>query len=174
MNYSTRDKYCLIILLFFLSIVFVFFITFPNTIYAQQPQQQNEPQSIAGINLLDSNLKLELVTSGLDFPTTMAFLAPDDFLILEKSGTVKRVTDGQIVDKPLLHVEVNEKDERGLLGIAVNDMKGVNGILQIQIQFVTYFCIILYVKEKILIVKIRSINIIWITKTMLLSIQSYC
>ncbi|MGZ5486027.1 MAG: PQQ-dependent sugar dehydrogenase, partial [Nitrososphaeraceae archaeon] len=126
MNYSTRDKYCLIIL-FFLSIVFVFFITFPNTIYAQQPQQQNEPQSIAGINLLDSNLKLELVTSGLDFPTTMAFLAPDDFLILEKSGTVKRVTDDQIVDKPLLHVDVNEKDERGLLGIAVNDMKGING-----------------------------------------------
>ncbi len=127
MNYSTRDKYCLIILLFFLSIVFVFFITFPNTIYAQQPQQQNEPQSIAGITLLDSNLKVELVTSGLDFPTTMAFLAPDDFLILEKSGTVKRVTDDHIVDKPLLHVDVNEKDERGLLGIAVNDMKGING-----------------------------------------------
>ncbi len=72
-------------------------------------------------------MKLELVTSGLDFPTTMAFLGQDDFLILEKSGTVKRVTDGQIVAQPLLHVDVNEKDERGLLGIAVNDMKGING-----------------------------------------------
>lgn len=126
MNYSNRGKYYFITI-FFLSVIFTFFIIFSNTIYAQQSQQQNGPPNIAGITLLDSNLKLELVTSGLDFPTTMAFLGQDDFLILEKSGTVKRVTDGQIVAQPLLHVDVNEKDERGLLGIAVNDMKGING-----------------------------------------------
>ena len=97
MIYDNKNKYCLIFL-FSLSILFVFFNGNSNTIYAQQPQQQNEPQSIAGITLLDSNLKLELVTSGLDFTTTMAFLGPDDFLILEKSGTVKRVTDGHMDD----------------------------------------------------------------------------
>ena len=84
-------------------------------------------KALVEFTLSDPNLKLDLVASGLDFPTTMAFLGPDDFLILEKSGTVKRVTDGKIVDKPLLHVDVNEKDERGLLGIAVTDTKGING-----------------------------------------------
>ena len=88
--------------------------------------QQNQPLSAENITLYDPNLKIELVTSGLDFPTTMAFLGPDDFLILEKAGTVKRVTNGVILDKPLLHVDVSVKDERGLLGIAISEKKNLN------------------------------------------------
>jgi aldose sugar dehydrogenase len=91
--------------------------------------QQNQPlvgSSDESIILSAPNLKIELVTSGLDFPTTMAFLGPDDFLILEKAGTVKRVTNGVILDKPLLHVDVSVKDERGLLGIAISEKKNLN------------------------------------------------
>ncbi|HEX6672662.1 MAG TPA: PQQ-dependent sugar dehydrogenase [Nitrososphaeraceae archaeon] len=108
-----------IIILLSLSVCFVFF-TFCDNIYAQQ---QNPSQAIDGITLTDPKLKYELVTSGLDFPTTMAFLGQDDFLILEKSGAVKRVIDGKVLDKPLLQVDVSVKDERGLLGIAVNEKK---------------------------------------------------
>jgi aldose sugar dehydrogenase len=91
-------------------------------IYAQQnqPSDGNGDESII---LSDPKLKIELVASGLDFPTTMAFLGPDDFLILEKAGTVKRVTNGVILDKPLLQVDVSVKDERGLLGIAISEKK---------------------------------------------------
>ena len=71
-------------------------------------------------------MKTELVASGLDFPTTMAFLGPDDFLILEKAGLVKRVTNGIVLDKPLLQVDVSVKDERGLLGIAISEKKNLN------------------------------------------------
>ena len=119
--------YIILSISLFLSIVVVCFSY--STIYAQEQQeqeQQNEPQNINGIILSDPNLKLELVTSGLDFPTTMAFLDQDDFLILEKSGTVKRVVDGQLLDKPLLQIDVGEKDERGLLGIAVNEKQENN------------------------------------------------
>ena len=90
-------------------------------IYAQQDQ----PQGLEGITISDSNFKVELVTQGLDFPTTMAFLGPNDFLILEKSGAVKRVTDGVVVEKPLAQLDVSEKDERGLLGIAVRENKNI-------------------------------------------------
>ena len=129
LNKMINTNRCLIILSIslFLSIVVVCFSY--STIYAQEQQeqeQQNEPQNINGIILSDPNLKLELVTSGLDFPTTMAFLDQDDFLILEKSGTVKRVVDGQLLDKPLLQIDVSEKDERGLLGIAVNEKQENN------------------------------------------------
>jgi len=119
--------YIILSISLFLSIVVVCFSY--STIYAQEQQeqeQQNEPQNINGIILSDPNLKLELVTSGLDFPTTMAFLDQDDFLILEKSGTVKRVVDGQLLDNPLLQIDVSEKDERGLLGIAVNEKQENN------------------------------------------------
>jgi aldose sugar dehydrogenase len=86
---------------------------------AQQGQQHLGAENIT---LYDPNLKIELVASGLDFPTTMAFLGPDDFFILEKNtGNVKRFVNGTQVEKPLLHVNTNIKDERGLLGIAVSE-----------------------------------------------------
>ena len=91
-------------------------------IYAQQNSPSDGDESII---LSDPKLKIELVASGLDFPTTMAFLGPDDFLILEKAGTVKRVTNGVILDKPLLQVDVSVKDERGLLGIAISEKKNL-------------------------------------------------
>ena len=92
-------------------------------------QQHQTKQSLDAENIIlyDPNLKIELVTSGLDFPTTMAFLGPDDFLILEKNtGNVKRVINGTIIEKPLLHVNTSTKDERGLLGIAVSKKNNKN------------------------------------------------
>jgi glucose/arabinose dehydrogenase len=51
----------------------------------------------------------------------MAFLGPDDFLILEKDkGTVLRVVNGNILDKPLLDVNVANSVERGMCGIAIS------------------------------------------------------
>src|SRR5215204_7271438 len=108
--------------IFILSLSFLLLLfSFCNT-YAQQ--NQNQPLVAENITLLDPKLKIELVASGLDFPTTMAFLGPDDFLILEKNtGNVKRFVHGTLIEKPLLHVNTNIKDERGLLGIAVSEKK---------------------------------------------------
>ena len=72
----------------------------------------------------DPNLKIELVADGFNFPTTMEFLGPNDFLILEKdTGLVKRVINGKTIETPLLQIEVSKKDERGLLGVAVSEIK---------------------------------------------------
>ncbi|HET6717750.1 MAG TPA: PQQ-dependent sugar dehydrogenase [Nitrososphaeraceae archaeon] len=70
--------------------------------------------------IMDTNLKLELVTKGLHSPTSMAFLGPDDLLVLEKdNGTVRRIVNGTLLGDPLLDVEVATRIERGMLGIAV-------------------------------------------------------
>ena len=43
------------------------------------------------------------MVAGLELPTTMAFLGPDDILVLEnEKGTVQRIIDGQIQPEPLL------------------------------------------------------------------------
>jgi aldose sugar dehydrogenase len=71
--------------------------------------------------LKDTTLRLELVTSSLKDPTNMAFIGPDDILVTEKNtGTVQRILNGEILEEPLLDVNVNGEDERGLLGIAVS------------------------------------------------------
>jgi glucose/arabinose dehydrogenase len=80
----------------------------------------NETDSEHGPRIIDENLRAELVVEGLKHPTSMAFLGPDDFLVLEKkNGIVKRIVNGSILVPSLLDVEVANEKERGMLGIAI-------------------------------------------------------
>ena len=74
---------------------------------------------VAGPALLDANLQLRTVASGLLLPTTFAFIGANDLLVLEKNtGRVVRVLGaGQAV---VLDLAVNFASERGLLGIALH------------------------------------------------------
>ena len=79
------------------------------------------PSDISLPIIKDPGLKVEIVLNGLDHPTQMAFLSPDDFLVTEKNnGKVLRVINGTALSKPLIDVKVANKIERGLLGLAVS------------------------------------------------------
>jgi glucose/arabinose dehydrogenase len=70
--------------------------------------------------LVDSNLSVRAVVTGLTMPTSMAFIGPNDFLVLEKTtGKVQRVVNGA-VQSTALDLAVNFGSERGLLGIALH------------------------------------------------------
>ena len=85
-------------------------------------------RSRGAINIDDPNLKYEVVASGLKSPTTMTFLGPNDILVNEKlNGTVQRIIDGKIQPQPVLDVSVANKNERGMLGIAVAKPNSTNG-----------------------------------------------
>jgi aldose sugar dehydrogenase len=73
-------------------------------------------------------LKTEIVSQGrFNFPTSMAFLGPEDILVLEKNeGTIKRIVNGTMLAEPLLDVKVANKNERGLLGIAVGSKNSIS------------------------------------------------
>jgi len=54
----------------------------------------------------------------------MAFLGPNDILVLEKNnGTVKRIVNGKMLPEALLEVNVSTLNERGMLGIAVSKQR---------------------------------------------------
>ncbi len=77
--------------------------------------------SASAQTLSDPNLSVTTVVGGqLATPTAMAFVGPDDFLVLEKAGSVRRVKNGVLQATPVLSVPVSTASERGLLGIAVN------------------------------------------------------
>lgn len=79
--------------------------------------------------MLDPNLDVRTVVSGLVTPTTMAFLSSNEFLVLEKStGIVQHVVDGA-VQGAALDLAVNNSSERGLLGIALDpDFENNNAV----------------------------------------------
>lgn len=65
---------------------------------------------------------MEVVAEGLSLPITMAFLGPDDILVLEKeNGTVRRILDGEVLPESLLDVNMEDWNERCMCGIEFSD-----------------------------------------------------
>src|SRR5919108_2108066 len=76
-----------------------------------------------GPTLLDSRLTLTEAASGLELPTTMAFIGPNDAFVLEKNtGKVQRLqwSASGVTKTEVLDLGVNNASERGLLGIALD------------------------------------------------------
>lgn len=77
--------------------------------------------TVTAQTLTDPSLTVTNWGSGLNQPTTMAFLGPNDALVLEKTtGQVRRILSGVVQPGNVLDVNVNFSSERGLLGIAIN------------------------------------------------------
>jgi glucose/arabinose dehydrogenase len=73
-----------------------------------------------GPTLVDRNLRVDEAVGDLITPIGVAFLGPDDMLVIEKNtGKVVRVTNGQIAGS-VLDLSVNFASERGLLGITLH------------------------------------------------------
>jgi aldose sugar dehydrogenase len=70
------------------------------------------------------SLTAELVLDGLASPTSIAFLDENNILMLEKEGSVRLISNGQLQPEPVLQLAgVESNNERGLLGIEVMDDK---------------------------------------------------
>jgi aldose sugar dehydrogenase len=105
---------------FLISLVTILLLNVGNSYYFEPVNARLQPYGGDAV-LRDTNLKIEVVAEELEKPTSMAFLAPDDILVLAKEdGTVNRIVNGTIQPQPLLDVDVANKSERGMLGIAVS------------------------------------------------------
>jgi aldose sugar dehydrogenase len=112
---NMNDKRLLILSSLLVSIVIL--AASPMPAWSQSGSSSNNEPTIIDEN---TNLAIEKYAGGMEFPSSMAFLGPDDILVLEKNtGQVRRVVNGTTLEEPLLDVPVAVKDERGLLGIAV-------------------------------------------------------
>ncbi|MFZ0328762.1 MAG: PQQ-dependent sugar dehydrogenase [Nitrososphaeraceae archaeon] len=120
----------LFICLFIAAILILNFV--PSSYYLAKAAYVKATVAPNGPTVNDPNLKVEKVFSGeLNVPTSMAFLGPNDILVLEKNkGTVDRILNGKLMPEPVLQISniANEEVEWGLLGIAidklVNDSSG--------------------------------------------------
>ncbi|MGB0028780.1 MAG: PQQ-dependent sugar dehydrogenase [Nitrososphaeraceae archaeon] len=120
----------LFICLFIAAILILNFV--PSSYYLAKAAYVKATVAPNGPTVNDANLKVEKVFSGeLNVPTSMAFLGPNDILVLEKNkGTVDRILNGKLMPEPVLQISniANEEVEWGLLGIAidklVNDSSG--------------------------------------------------
>jgi aldose sugar dehydrogenase len=102
------------------------FAIFVSLLFAPQYYLSNTHAS--QIILTDPNLQVKTVAQGLQFPASMAFLNPNEILVLEKDeGKVLRVVNGNISGEPVLTLDVNHVFDSGLLGIAIDHQKVAGG-----------------------------------------------
>jgi glucose/arabinose dehydrogenase len=95
---------------------FILILVLSLTVFLADNTTQGQPRP----SLSDDTLAFEWVITGINLPTGMAFLGPDDLLILEQyNGTVVRAKDNRTFPVPLLDVNVANSSERGLLGVEV-------------------------------------------------------
>jgi glucose/arabinose dehydrogenase len=91
----------------------ILLIPFYNTGFGQE--EEKEEVATDNPKVRDPKLNIELIANGIESPTGMAFLGSDDILVLEQvKGTVQRIVNGSMLEDPILDVNVNAEDERGV------------------------------------------------------------
>lgn len=90
-----------------------------------QPSAALPPRDGALCNLVQNgsgpvgqvNVVAEEVVSGLDVPWGIVFISPDDMLVTERGGQIRRVQNGQLLPQPVATLAVTASGEGGLLDI---------------------------------------------------------
>jgi glucose/arabinose dehydrogenase len=68
--------------------------------------------------VVEANLRIQHIFSGQFKPSNMAFVGPDDILVLDRNdGKVYRITGGIMASEPVLDVNIATVGYRGMLGI---------------------------------------------------------
>lgn len=122
------------LVLFFVMFIFVNLVAFLDPIIIEFFNKDQIVYGISDQKVYDSKLRIEKVYEGLEYPTSMTFIGPNDILVTEKDkGTVQRIIDGKKIAEPVFDAAVANENERGLLGIAY--VKNSEGIPQVYLYF---------------------------------------
>jgi glucose/arabinose dehydrogenase len=95
------------------------------------PWGNSPPRPTAVPGLLPRGFSDEVVVSGLSWPTTFVNVPDGRIFIAEKSGVVRVYKNGALLPTPLIDISdrVNDYQDRGLLGMAVDPAFATNGFL---------------------------------------------
>jgi len=100
-----------LIVLFIFAIIFFYeesFGFFHDEIYAEELTP----------NLIDSNFEIQVIQTGLNFPTKITFVDKDTILIAQRTdGQVVVIKNFQLIEKAALDLNVESGHERGLIGL---------------------------------------------------------
>jgi aldose sugar dehydrogenase len=107
-----------IIILFLIPSFLLFYIGYSFTVSAETLQTAENNSNFP--KLKDPNLKVKEIVKGFFMPTSISFIGDDDFIVTQKNGTVSRVINNSLTDKPLLNLNVASGYYQGLLGSAVS------------------------------------------------------
>jgi glucose/arabinose dehydrogenase len=111
----------------FALLCFLIIVLVSSTFLSSNAQNSTTPifrktiQPAEGPKIIDPDLRAQLVFEGVGFFSNMAFLGPDDILVIDKNaGTVQRIVNETLTPQPMFDAKVATKSERGMDGIAIS------------------------------------------------------
>jgi glucose/arabinose dehydrogenase len=111
----------------FVLFCFLIIVLISSTFLSSNAQNSSTPifrktiQPSEGPIIVDPNLRARLVFEGVGFYSNMAFLGPNDILVIDKNnGTVQRIVNENLTSQPVFDAKVATKSERGMVGIAIS------------------------------------------------------
>ncbi|HEU5119837.1 MAG TPA: hypothetical protein VFT71_02520, partial [Candidatus Nitrosocosmicus sp.] len=84
---------------------------------------KKEDSSKDVVEVYDESIDVQSIydDDGLDSPDFLGFAGPNDILVYEKQGIIKRVIDGDLIEKPVLKLDTQSGNEIFMKGIISKD-----------------------------------------------------
>jgi len=83
--------------------------------------QANSPATVLELTSEKRVIEVEEVATGLNHPWSIAFVSDSDWLVTERSGTLRRVIDGRVQEQPINGLpDVHSTGQGGLLDVALH------------------------------------------------------
>ena len=112
------------------TIIFIIFILISgldSVIVYSQPDETDDDKKENSIKekeveVYDKSVEIQSIYDGFDSPVYLGFAGPNDILIYEKEGFIKRVIEGDLVEKPILKLDTEGGTEIFMKGIISKDI----------------------------------------------------
>lgn len=80
-------------------------------------------------------VRLEVVAENLEVPWAIVFTEPDRMLVTERTGTIRQIKNGQLLDQPVFSFNNVPQGEIGLMGMALDPAYSANKLLYVCVGY---------------------------------------
>src|SRR5574339_511845 len=114
----------------YFTIIYIIFILISGLdifdVYSQPDRTDDDKRENSNkekeVEVYDQSVEIQSIYDGFDSPVYLGFAGPNDILVYEKQGFMKRVIDGDLVEKPLLKLDTEDGTEIFMKGIISKDI----------------------------------------------------
>jgi hypothetical protein len=111
--------------LYFITLILILHLD-SSSLYSQPDKtdgidDEKEVSNKDGVEVYDESIEVQSIYDGLNSPVFLGFAGPNDILVYEKQGFIKRVIDGDLIEKPVLKLDTQSGTEIFMKGIISKD-----------------------------------------------------
>jgi glucose/arabinose dehydrogenase len=112
--------------LYFITLILILQLD-SSSLYSEPDETDNDDDekgvsNKAAVEVYDESIEVKSIYDGFNSPVFLGFAGPNDILVYEKQGFIKRVIDGDLIKKPVLKLDTQSGNEIFMKGIISKDM----------------------------------------------------